>query len=295
MDTIDFEKFETLSEEEKMAITSKWTDEDWGEYYMKGGGVSIDEFFQELEEETIKMAKEKYGTHRTATDAEKNLYNPQDGLNTFEFPTADLLCDYATEKSENEWIVTIKEMIGSDEFQNTEFELPVVLGKSANKKPVVADLAQMPHLIIAGTYGMGTHSCIHSILVSLLCKKHPAELKFVLFDTHVIEYFKYDAIAKHYLAALPDATSSSVFRTRDAIRTLHSLCREMENRHELLAKAGVGTIRDYNAKICKQELLLADGHRYLPYIVVVIDDLWHLIAETRKAEKQVVRLAFNRF
>ena len=109
MTTIDFEKFESLSDEEKQAISAQWTDEEWCDYYIKLGTVTIDEFFQELEEEAIKMANEKYGTPLTATDAEKNLYNPQDGLNTFEFPTADLLCDYATEKSENEWILRVPE------------------------------------------------------------------------------------------------------------------------------------------------------------------------------------------
>lgn len=292
MTTIDFEKFESLSDEEKQAISAQWTDEEWCDYYIKQGTVTIDEFFQELEEEAIKMANEKYGTPLTATDAEKNLYNPQDGLNTFEFPTADLLCDYATEKSENEWIVTLKEMIGSYEFQNSEFELPVALGKSADKKPVVADLARMPHLIISGTYGMGTHSCIHSILVSLLYKKHPAELKFVMIDTQRCDYICYDSIEGHYLAELPDAPSPIVFGTKSAIHTLNSLCREMEDRRELLEKVGAGNIQEYNAKFCQARILPTDRHRHLPYIVAIVDDVGQLTGSVgNMAEKPIVRLA----
>ena len=213
-------------------------------------------------------------------------------LNNFEFPAVDLLCDYATEKSENEWIVTLKELVCSDEFQNSEFELPVALGKSADKKPVVADLAQMPHLIISGTYGMGSHSCIHSILVSLLYKKHPAELKIVMIDTKRCDYIQYDTLESHYLAKLPDATSPIISGTRSAIDTLNSLCREMENRYDLLRKAKVSNIKEYNSLFRKQKLPPTDEHRYLPYIAVIIDDYRQLVLPVGKmAEKPILQLA----
>ena len=211
----------------------------------------------------------------------------------YEFPTADLLLDYTEEKSHSKSkIVTLKEVILSDRFQDCQYDLPIALGKNANDETIVADLSRLPHLLIAGSPGMGKRPCINGIIISLLYKKRPEELKFVFVDTRKAEYCDYRIICNPYLAKLPNVDNPIIDSIRDAVNTLESLRREMEDRYELLRKAGARNIKDYNAKYDKGNLTSTDGHRRLPYIVVVIDELRDLILTMdRSAELPIVCLA----
>ena len=211
----------------------------------------------------------------------------------YEFPSIDLLQDYTEEKSHSKSkIVTLKEVILSDRFQNSQDNLPIALGKNAADEPIVADLSRLPHLLIAGAPGMGKHSCINGIVVSLLYKKRPEELKFVFIDTRKVEYCDYQRISDHYLAKLPKVDNPIVDHIKVAVNTLESLRCEMENRYDLLKIAGACQIKEYNAKYDQGELSSTDGHRRLPYIVVVIDDLRDLILTAgRSAEFPIVSLA----
>jgi len=211
----------------------------------------------------------------------------------YEFPSSNLLQDYTEEKSlSKSKIVTLKEVIFSDRFHDSKHDLPIALGKNANDESIVADLSRLPHLLIAGAPGMGIHSCINGIVVSLLYKKRPEELKFVFIDTRKVEFYDYQCISNHFLAKLPNVDNPIVDHIRDAVNTLESLHREMGDRYDLLKKAGACNIKDYNAKYDKGELSLADGHRQLPYVVVVIDDLRDLILTAgRSAETPIFLLA----
>ncbi len=211
----------------------------------------------------------------------------------YEFPTADLLLDYTEEKSHSKSnIVTLKEVILSDRFQNTQYDLPIGLGKNANDEPIVADLSRLPHLLIAGSPGMGKRPCINGIIVSLLYKKRPEELKFVFVDTRKVEYCDYRIICNHYLAKLPNVDNPIVDSIRDAANTLESLRCEMEERYDLLRKAGARNIKYYNAKYSEGKLPATKGHRHLPYLVVVIDDLRDLILTVgRSVELPIACLA----
>ena len=211
----------------------------------------------------------------------------------YEFPTIDLLLDYTEEKSlSKSKIVTLKEVILSDRFQDCQYDLPIALGKDTNNETIVADLSRLPHLLIAGSPGMGKRPCINSIVVSLLYKKRPEELKFVFIDTRKVEYCEYRCISNHYLAKLPNVDNPIVDFIRDAVNTLESLRSELEDRYDLLRKAGACNIKDYNAKYDKGNLSSTDGHRRLPYIVVVIDELRDLILTVgRSAELTIISLA----
>ena len=211
----------------------------------------------------------------------------------YEFPTADLLLDYTEEKSHSKSkIVTLKEVILSDRFQDFQYDLPIALGKNANDETIVADLSRLPHLLIAGSPGMGKRPCINGIIVSLLYKKRPEELKFVFVDTRKAEYSDYRCFSSHYLAKLPNVDNPIIDSIGDAVNTLESLRREMENRYDLLRKASARNIKYYNAKYSEGKLPATKGHRHLPYLVVVIDDLRDLILTAgRSVELPIACLA----
>ncbi len=189
-------------------------------------------------------------------------------------------------------IVSMKTMLSSDKFANSKFELPVAIGKTISNEPFVADLAKMPHLLMAGATGQGKSVGLNAIISSLLYKKHPSELKFVMVDPKKVELSLYAKIERHYLAKLPDSEEAIITDTRKVVRTLNSLCIEMDQRYDLLKDAQVRNIKEYNAKFIARRLNPNDGHRYLPYIVLVVDEFADLIMTAGKeVELPIARLA----
>ncbi|MBO4231830.1 MAG: DNA translocase FtsK 4TM domain-containing protein [Bacteroidales bacterium] len=189
-------------------------------------------------------------------------------------------------------IVSMREIIASDKFQNNKYDLPIGLGKTISNEPFVCDLAKMPHLLMAGATGQGKSVGLNAVITSLLYSKHPSELKFVLVDPKKLEFNLYAIIEKHFLAKLPDEEEAIIIDTKKVIRTLNSLCIEMDTRYDLLKAAKVRNIKEYNAKFCRRELSPANGHRYLPYIVLIIDEFGDLIMTAgREVEHPIARLA----
>lgn len=189
-------------------------------------------------------------------------------------------------------VVSMKNVLISEKFQNTNFELPVILGKTISNEVFIADLAKMPHLLMAGATGQGKSVGINALLISLLYKKHPAELKFVLVDPKKVELTLYNKIERHFLAQLPNSEEAIITDTKKLIHTLNSLTIEMDNRYALLQDAQVRNIKEYNQKFIKRRLNPNDGHRYLPYIVVVIDEFADLIMTAGKeVEGPIARIA----
>lgn len=194
--------------------------------------------------------------------------------------------------NKNKEIVSMSSVIKSVEFQNSDADLPVVLGKTIQNEPFVIDLAKMPHLLVAGATGQGKSVGLNAIITSLLYKKHPAELKFVMIDPKKVEFSLYSAIENHYLAKLPDEEESIIIDTQKVIFTLNSLCLEMDNRYELLKVAKVRNIKEYNNKFKERRLNPKKGHRFLPYFVVIIDEFGDLILTAGKEiETPLTRLA----
>ena len=188
--------------------------------------------------------------------------------------------------------VSMCSVIGSKKFQETNADLPMALGCTISNEVFVADLAKMPHLLVAGATGQGKSVGLNAIIASLLYKKHPAELKFVLVDPKMVEFSLYSELENHYLAKLPDEDKSIITDSSKVVATLNSVVTEMENRYELLSSARVRVIKDYNKKFVNRELNPEKGHRYLPYIVVIIDEFCDLIMEAGKdVEKPIVRIA----
>ena len=192
----------------------------------------------------------------------------------------------------NPEIVSMKSVIASDRFQNAKMELPIVLGKTITNETFVFDLTKMPHLLMAGATGQGKSVGLNAILTSLLYKKHPSQLKFVLVDPKKVELTLYNKIERHFLAKLPD-TKDAIITDRDkVITTLNSLCIEMDQRYELLQSAGVRNIVEYNSKFISRKLNPENGHKFLPYIVLVIDEFADLIMTAGKeVETPIARLA----
>ena len=189
-------------------------------------------------------------------------------------------------------IVSMKSVLGSERFQSCGYELPFGIGKTISNESFVADLAKMPHILMAGATGQGKSVGINAIISSLLYSKHPAELKFVLVDPKKVELSLYKKIERHFLAKLPDAEEAIITDVRKVVRTLNSLCIEMDNRYELLKDAQVRTIKEYNAKFIARKLNPYDGHRFLPYIVLVVDEFADLIMTAGKeVEAPIARLA----
>jgi len=189
-------------------------------------------------------------------------------------------------------VVSMHSVISSKKFQESAMELPIALGKTISNETFVIDLAKMPHLLMAGATGQGKSVGLNAVLTSLLYKKHPAEVKFILVDPKKVELTLFNKIERHYLAKLPDVEEAIITDTTKVVHTLNSLCIEMDNRYDLLKAAMVRNIKEYNTKFKQRKLNPNDGHQFLPYIVLVIDEFADLIMTAGKeVETPIARLA----
>lgn len=194
--------------------------------------------------------------------------------------------------NQNPEIVSIKSLLSTEKFKNSTFELPFVLGKTIANETFIADLSRMPHLLMAGATGQGKSVGLNTIITSLLYKKHPAQIKFVLIDPKKVELTLYSKLERHFLAKLPDAEEAIITDTKKVIRTLNSLNIEMDSRYDLLRDAQVRNIKEYNEKFLSRKLNPNDGHQFLPYIILVIDEFADLIMTAgREIETPLTRLA----
>ncbi len=194
--------------------------------------------------------------------------------------------------NKNRETVFIRSVLGSERFQKSNYDLPVVLGKTVSNEIYVADLAKMPHLLMAGATGQGKSVGLNVILASLIYKKHPAQLKFVLVDPKKVELTLFNKLERHYLAKLPNSDEAIITDTKKVIYTLNSLCIEMDNRYDLLKEAGARNLKEYNAKFVHRKLNPENGHHFMPYIVLVIDELADLMMTAGKeVETPIARLA----
>lgn len=194
--------------------------------------------------------------------------------------------------NKNSTIVSMRSVIASQKFQKSDMQLPVALGKTISNETFVADLAKMPHLLMAGATGQGKSVGLNAVLTSLLYKKHPAEVKFVLVDPKKVELTLFNKIERHYLAKLPDSEEAIITDNTKVIHTLNSLCIEMDNRYEMLKNALCRNIAEYNVKFKARKLNPNDGHQFLPYIVLVVDEFADLIMTAGKeVETPIARLA----
>jgi S-DNA-T family DNA segregation ATPase FtsK/SpoIIIE len=192
----------------------------------------------------------------------------------------------------NPEMVSMRSLIASEKFQNSDYELPVVIGKTITNETYTFDLTKMPHLLVAGSTGQGKSVGLNAILISILYKKHPSQVKFVLIDPKKVELTLYSRIERHFLAKLPGEDDAIITDTSKVVNTLNSLCIEMDMRYELLKEAQVRTIKEYNAKFISRRLNPENGHRYLPYIVVLIDEFADLIMTAGKEiEHPIARIA----
>ena len=188
--------------------------------------------------------------------------------------------------------VSMRSLIVSEKFQNSDMDLPIALGKTITNETFITDLAKMPHLLMAGATGQGKSVGLNAVLVSILYKKHPAQVKFVLVDPKKVELTLYNKIERHFLAKLPDSADAIITDNKKVIHTLNSLCIEMDDRYELLKDAEVRNIKEYNAKFINRRLNPEKGHKYLPYIVLVVDEFADLIMTAGKeVETPIARLA----
>ncbi len=189
-------------------------------------------------------------------------------------------------------VVSMKTLLNSEKFQNNNFSLPIAIGKKIDNENFIVDLTSMPHLLMAGATGQGKSVGLNAILVSLLYKKHPSQLKFVLIDPKKVELSIYTSIEKHFLAKLPGEEDAIITDTKKVIHTLNALCIEMDNRYDLLKEAGTRNIKEYNEKFVNRKLNPEKGHQYLPFIVLVIDEFADLIMTAGKeVEMPIARLA----
>jgi S-DNA-T family DNA segregation ATPase FtsK/SpoIIIE len=194
--------------------------------------------------------------------------------------------------NKNPTMVSMKSVIGSAKFQEAEMELPIALGKTISNETFVVDLAKMPHLLMAGATGQGKSVGLNAVITSLLYKKHPAEIKFVMVDPKKVELTLFNKIERHYLAKLPDTDDAIITDNAKVVNTLNSLCVEMDNRYNLLKDAMVRNIKEYNDKFKSRKLNPENGHRFLPYIVLVVDEFADLIMTAGKeVEMPIARLA----
>ena len=192
----------------------------------------------------------------------------------------------------NKNTVSMLEVLKSEKFQNSEMELPIAFGKTISNETFVIDLAKMPHLLMAGATGQGKSVGLNAMLVSLLYKKHPSQIKFVLVDPKKVELTLYNKIERHFLAKLPDAEDAIITDTKKVVNTVNSLCIEMDQRYELCKLANCRNIKEYNKKFISRRLNPNDGHRFMPYIVLVIDEFADLIMTAGKEiETPIARLA----
>jgi DNA segregation ATPase FtsK/SpoIIIE, S-DNA-T family len=189
-------------------------------------------------------------------------------------------------------VVSMKTLLNSDKFQSNNFTLPIAIGKKIDNENFIVDLTSMPHLLMAGATGQGKSVGLNAILVSLLYKKHPSQLKLVLIDPKKVELSIYKSIEKHFLAKLPGEEDAIITDTKKVIHTLNALCIEMDNRYDLLKEAGTRNIKEYNQKFVARKLNPEKGHQFLPFIVLVIDEFADLIMTAGKeVEMPIARLA----
>lgn len=192
----------------------------------------------------------------------------------------------------NPQIVSMKSVLQSDAYQNSNYELPIVLGKTISNESYVFDLVKMPHLLVAGATGQGKSVGLNAIIASLLYKKHPAELKFVMVDPKKVELTLFSKIERHFLAKLPDSEEAIITDTQAVVSTLYSLVKEMDSRYDLLKDAQVRNIKEYNAKFKARQLNPENGHRFMPYIVLIVDEFADLMMTAGKeVESPIARLA----
>ena len=288
------------------------------DYNLNGGGITVDQ--QELEENknnivsTLKNYKIEIAQIKATVGPTVTLYEiiPEAGIRISKIK--NLEDDIALSLSalgiriiapipgkgtigievpnKNSTIVSMRSVIASQKFQNAEMELPLALGKTISNETFVVDLAKMPHLLLAGATGQGKSVGLNAILTSLLYCKHPAEVKFVLVDPKKVELTLFNKIERHYLAKLPNTEDAIITDNTKVINTLNSLCIEMDDRYTLLKDAMVRNIKEYNAKFKARKLNPENGHKFLPYIVLVIDEFADLIMTTGKeVETPIARLA----
>ena len=189
-------------------------------------------------------------------------------------------------------IVSMQSVVATRKFQESKYDLPVVLGKTITNEIFMFDLCKMPHLLVAGATGQGKSVGLNAVITSLLYKKHPSELKFVLVDPKMVEFGIYAELERHYLAKLPDAEKAVITDCTKVIMTLNSVCKEMDDRYELLMKAHVRNIKEYNAKFISRHLNPQKGHKFMPFIVVIIDEFGDLIMQAGKEiETPIARIA----
>ncbi|MFI5160987.1 MAG: DNA translocase FtsK 4TM domain-containing protein [Sphingobacteriales bacterium] len=194
--------------------------------------------------------------------------------------------------NQNPEMVSMRSILSTEKFQNTTMDLPIALGKTISNEVFIADLAKMPHLLVAGATGQGKSVGINAILVSLLYKKHPAELKFVLVDPKKVELTLFRKIERHFLAKLPDEADAIITDTKKVVNTLNSLCIEMDQRYDLLKDAQVRNLKEYNQKFVNRKISDPEKHRYLPFIVLVIDEFADLMMTAGKeVETPIARIA----
>jgi DNA segregation ATPase FtsK/SpoIIIE, S-DNA-T family len=194
--------------------------------------------------------------------------------------------------NKNRALVSIRSVLGTEKFIKCDFDLPVVLGRTISNEVFVIDLAKMPHLLMAGATGQGKSVGLNVLLTSLIYKKHPSQLKLVLVDPKMVELSLYSKLERHFLAALPDAEEAIITDTKKVVNTLNSLCIEMESRYGLLKAAGCRFLKEYNQKFVERKLNPEQGHRFMPYIVLVIDELADLMMTAGKeVELPIARLA----
>ena len=192
----------------------------------------------------------------------------------------------------NPKIVSMESILNSKKFQETKMELPIALGKTITNEVFMVDLAKIPHLLVAGATGQGKSVGLNAIITSLLYKKHPNELKFVLIDPKKVEFSVYSRITNKFMAAVPDEEEPIITDVTKVVRTLNSLCVLMDSRYDLLKKAGARNIKEYNQKYINHKLRLTDGHEFMPYIVVIIDEFGDLIMTAGKeVELPIARIA----
>ena len=194
--------------------------------------------------------------------------------------------------NKNREVVSLRSVMSTEKFIKSDYELPLILGKTISNEVFIADLTKMPHVLVAGATGQGKSVGLNVMLSSLLYKKHPSILKFVLIDPKKVELSLFNKIEKHFLAKLPDSEEPIITETKKVVHTLNSLCTEMDVRYNLLKDAQARNLKEYNKKFINRKLNPKEGHRYLPYIVLVIDELADLMMTAGKEiENPIARLA----
>ena len=241
--------------------------------------------------ENMKIKNEK---PMTSVSEEEPTFDPKSELPQFKQPTIDLLATSPIDNNSDTSSKTVSmySVINSKAFKESKMELPIALGRNTANDVYIFDLAKMPHLLVAGYTGYGKTVCVNAIITSLLYKKHPSQLKFVMIDPKMVEFGIYEGLKKHYMAQYPDEEDIIVTDCMKVITTLNSLVKEMEERYRLLQNAQCRNIIEYNDKFIHRHLSPTLGHKYLPYIVIVIDEFGDLMLQAGKEiEIPIVRIA----